>query len=195
MDDEDRRTMIKRSKFSYRAFADGHFEDFNKTKNYTEWQDLKESGDLYNWANYYNDRHVLEFQSKLAMDPASDPYREADGSILYPPFTQSDFLFVPTRYTDIFEKAATLHAKHDIFLEVAVNKIVDIVVQETNATTRNVDLCTDWWRRRGKDLFMDLCYNRTKDGNFKYGFIHPFKLHFHGYEHWAKGYDKMNDCV
>ncbi len=126
------------------------------------------------------------------MDPESDPYRESDGSILFPPFAQADFMFVPTRYADEFEKAARLHAKYDIFLEVAYSKIIDMLVQKTNATTRDLDLCTIWARVRGNDQFMHMCYDQAKDKNFKYGFIHPYKLFIHGYKQWASTYDWMN---
>ena len=146
------------------------------------------SGILFDWWHYKRNSGVLSAQGKLAMDPDSDPFRETDNSILFPTFAQADFLFVPTRYADAFEKAATLHAKYDVFLEVAVNKIVDMVIQETNATTRNFALCTTWVRReRGREKMMREC----KERNQIYGLIHPFKIFTQGFRIWASTYDLM----
>ena len=78
----------------------------------------------------------------MAKDPASAKYRQGDGSLLFPSYSQSDFLFVPTKYSGEFAEAASLHLKHGVFLECVIPKIPDIIHQQTNAEVRVVKLCT-----------------------------------------------------
>ena len=123
------------------------------------------------------------------MDPGMAPYLEGDGSILYTPFTQSDFLYIPTKYAHDFEKAALLHAKYDVFLEVALSKIVDMIMQTTDAKSRNVRICTSWLPKRGRDKMINECKNYKKS----IGFIHPWKILRQGYKRWAETYDMLNE--
>ena len=119
------------------------------------------------------------------MDTESKAFREDDGSVLFPPFVQADFLFVPTKYADAFANAAKLHLKHTVFLECAYNTVVGMTKMKTNATSRSVDLCTTWFPRRGDNRHMHDC----KAGKNNYGFIHPWKLGAQGYSHWSETYD------
>ena len=109
------------------------------------------------------------------------------------PIVYPDFLFIPTKYADAFAKAATLHIKHGVSLEVAYSKIVDLIVRgssddDSGATVHNMDLCTTWFLRRGSDKMMRMdCYSTEKN----FGFIHPFKISQQGFSHWSSTYDKM----
>ena len=135
---------------------------------------------------------VLPQQLSLTKDSAMDKYREKDGSVLYPYFVQGDMLYVPTKYTDSFVEAATLHGKHDVFLEVAFPKIIDMVFLGSNYTTDDVNLCTEWKRRiRGSDRFL---YNCMRDQR-NFGFIHPYKIFKHGFAQWSKHYDWLQTSL
>lgn len=180
---------ITKSECAYRAFPDGHFEDFGKTQKFDSFQALLTSKTLVGWWHYFKNPTVLAAQGKLAMDPEMAPYLEGDGSVLYTPLTQADFLYVPTKYARDFEKAASLHAKYDIFLEVALSKIVDMIMQTTDAKSRNVPLCTSWLPKRGTDKIMHECKSYKKS----FGFLHPWKIHSHGYKHWGETYDWLNE--
>lgn len=121
------------------------------------------------------------------MDPASQPYREEDGSILFSPYAQSDFLFVPTKYTDEFVNAAELHLNHGIWIENAYSTIVDMVRRKTSGNSHAVNLCTDFTPTRGTEIAMANCLNSDKN----YGFIHPYKLNNAGFKKWSQTYNLM----
>lgn len=179
-----------RNQTAYRIFADGHVENFDKTANATDVILYRKRGYLDNWWCYKHVPNVLNGQAQLAMDPESDPYREEDGSILFTPYTQADFLFMPTKYTDQFAKAAALHSKYEVHIEVAYSKIVDIITQKgTNVTARNVQLGTSWLGNYRDDYRF---INRVLNEKRNYGFIHPYKIFRHGYEDWGKRFDMIH---
>ena len=142
--------------------------------------------------NFYDGRHHLGkqycsgAQVKMAKDPASAKYRQGDGSLLFPSYSQSDFLFVPTKYSGEFAEAASLHLKHRVFLECAIPKIVDIIRQQTNAEVRVVKLCTAWTRKRGKPEMIDAkCKPKGK-----FGIAHPMKISG-GLERFSEQMDRI----
>ena len=99
---------------SYRIFQDGHFEPKGKSKtfqSFNEWE--KWSG--CKWDHSKKD-YCSGGQVRMAADHSLDidKLREPDGSILFPGFGQSDFMFVPTHLANIFEEAANPHLKHGI---------------------------------------------------------------------------------
>ena len=104
-------------------------------------------------------------------------YREEVGSLLFPKYqyTQADFLFVPTRFSEEFAEAADLHLQHGVYLECAVPKIIDMVRQQSKgeAQVRVVELCTCRGGRRGRPALMinDICKPHGK-----FGIAHPVKI-------------------
>jgi hypothetical protein len=106
------------------------------------------------------------------MDPESDKYREPDGAILFPSYTQSDFLYVPTNLADEYAEISKLVLKHNIYIECGFGTIVDQLRERANATVRIVPLCTSWNRRRGEVPMLSSCVHNPKN----YGIFHPFKM-------------------
>ena len=112
----------------------------------------------------------------MIQDPDMVKYQEEDGSHLFPAYVQADFLFVPTKYSDEFAEAARLHLKYSVFLECAMPKIVDMVVQQTSAEVpRLVRLCTWWSGKRGHPDMYTKCL-----GQGAIGTMHPQKMSFYG---------------
>jgi len=79
-------------------------------------------------------------QTELARDPASAIYREKDGSVLFSPRVQADFMFVPTKYAGHFARASELHLKHRIWIECAFGTVVDMVRRQADASVSVVNL-------------------------------------------------------
>jgi len=162
------------TRMSYRLWPNGTFADFNKTL-------FGESiGTLIKGVpNFYNKWGMLHRgicsggQIRMAKDPDSAKYREEDGSLLFPSYTQADFLLVPTKYSELFAEAARLHLKHGIYLECSLPKIVDMIRQQTtSAGVRVVKLCTSWAGRRGKPgMSRTVCRPRGEAG-----IVHPMKI-------------------
>jgi hypothetical protein len=126
---------------------------------------------------------------KLATDPRSKPYRESDDdSLLVNGYTQSDFLYVPTKIADEWSTVAKLFLDSGVYLECSGGPIVDIVRRIANGTIplRVVDLCTTWGGKRGKFPMAVLCKQR------KYaGLIHPIKMGY-GLEEWDRAFDLVS---
>lgn len=171
--------------FAYRIFPDGHLENFDKTAKFPDIGTLYRDLPLIQWFHTLAE-YGGKGQTRLAMDPASQPYREKDGSILFSPYAQSDFLFMPTKYADEFANAAQLHLKHGIWIESAYSTVVDMVRRKTGGKSHTVNLCTHW-ERRGTESAMAECINSEKN----YGFIHPYKLSNAGFRKWSETYDLM----
>lgn len=172
-------------KSSYRIFPDGHLEDFRKTKSFNSINELVDGVPLHKW-DHYTRKYCGIGQTELAKDPDSARYREEDGSILFPPYSQADFMFVPTEHAEEFAMAAELHLKHGIWIECAFNTITDMVRRQTNVTVRSTRLCTDWEKKRGTGIAIAKCRN---DGERNYGFIHPYKIGGNGYKGYSRTYD------
>jgi hypothetical protein len=166
------------ARLSYRLFPNGTYADYNKTI-YSENMDTLFANITYFYNNWemLKRRECAGAQVKLAADPAVTKYREEDGSLLFPKYTQADFLFVPTRFSEEFAEAADLHLKHGVYLECAVPKIVDMIRQqskrEDEVQVRVVELCTCWGGRRARPASMinDLCKHHGK-----IGIAHPVKI-------------------
>ena len=172
-------------KSSYRIFPDGHLEDFRKTKSFNSINELVDGVPLEKW-DHYTQPFCGIGQTELAKDPDSARYREEDGSILFPPFAQADFMFVPTEHAEEFAMAAELHLKHGIWIECAFNTITDMVRRQTNVTVRSTHLCTEFGEDRGTGIAIAKCRN---DGERNYGFIHPYKIGGNGYKGYSRTYD------
>jgi hypothetical protein len=113
-------------------------------------------------------------QRRFAMDPRSEKYREPDGSILVPSYTQADFMYVPTKLADDFAGIAKLLLEHKIYLECNFGIIVDQLQQRSNATVRVVPLCTSWDGKRGKLPMLQKCIHGKPKKH--YGVYHPYKM-------------------
>ena len=94
--------------------------------------------------------------------------------MIFPSFTQADFLFIPTKYADTFSLASRLHAKHGIWLEIAIPKIIDMIRQKYKGVrTRTLKLCTSFEHKRKYPFrLMDYC-NGYK---VVIGGLHPAKI-------------------
>ena len=122
---------------SYRIYPDGHLEDFLKTTTYSSIKELYHGVPLHSGDNIPEKNCGLA-QTELAKDPDSAIYREEDGSILFSPFLQVDFMFVPTKYADEFARAADLHLKHGIRVECAFSTVIDMVLRRAGASSRSL---------------------------------------------------------
>jgi hypothetical protein len=107
------------------------------------------------------------------MDPESEKYREPDGAILFPPFTQADFLYVPTYLADEYAEISKLVLKYNIWIECGFGTVVDQLRERANATVRIVPLCTSWGGKRGKVSMLSMCIQNNQKN---YGIFHPFKM-------------------
>jgi len=175
------------NKCSYRIFPDGHLEDLRNQNSYDSIQELNEGVRLNPWTHWTAD-YCGGGQTSLAKDPESARYREDDGSILFLPFVQADFMFVPTKYAHEFAMAAELHLKHRIWIECAFNTITDMVRRKTDAKIRSTKLCSEWSESlRGTDKAIWKC----GQGDNKYAFVHPFKTGTNGYKKFSKTYNKL----
>ncbi|KAL7551578.1 hypothetical protein ACHAWF_014761 [Thalassiosira exigua] len=176
----------------YRAFPDGHTETANKSTVFESFDAMFEwYVKSYGMWNHFNTGYCGRGQMKLAADSASDTYRESDGSILYPFFEQSDFAYIPTKYTDEFAKAADLHMKHGIFIECAFPKIWDMLLKKTDAKIREVELCTSWGGDRNSKEMVDRC---EMSSDSPMGFIHPFKIST-GYREFSEVFDRVQTAM
>lgn len=185
----------KANELSYRIFPNGTFADFNKT---VFGDDINTLWD--NVPNFYHrwglvrqpycagSKRTRKGNTALANDTDSAKYQEDDGSMLFPSFTQADFLFVPTKYSEEFAEAARLHLKHQVFLECALPQIVDMVQQQTNAPdVRVVKLCTTFHKIRGLEFMASSKCNN--EGII--GVVHPLKLNTVGYNAFEREMDSF----
>jgi hypothetical protein len=126
----------------------------------------------------------------MASDPSVEveKLREPDGSILFPGFGPSDFMFVPTSLADVFDAAASPHLKHSIWIESAFPKVLDILLQQPQTQHRIIDLCTDWDYKttRGTGASVKMCI----DSPVRAGIVHPFKIS-NGLEDYSMMYDSV----
>jgi len=163
--------------YAYRLFPNGTFADFNKTI-FGSSHDALVDGVPNFYARWKTLGECSRSQIPMVKDPMSARYREYDGSILFPSYTQADFLFVPTKYAEEFAQAARLHLKYEVHLECSLAKIVDMIRQQTGAGVRQVNLCTTWGGKRGQPTMLQVC-RKQKRKNPKIGVItvvHPIKL-------------------
>jgi len=175
----------------YRMYPNGTVSSFDNSLSFGSFQDLYAKVPLIPWGKYLQ-RYCNGAQMLLTKDPESAKFREKDGSMLFLSYTQADFLFVPTKYADLFAEAAELHSKHDVFLECAMSKIVDIVRQQANeqVNVRLVKLCTNFKGIRGKLSMIPSC--QTHNGiQQSFGIVHPIKMNIYGY----KGMDRIMDEI
>lgn len=91
-----------------------------------------------------------------------------------------------TSLADAYQEAAQIMVDHKVFLECAFPKIIDMLRQRANATTRSVNLCTNFRRYRGTVTMIDLCGDKSP-----MGVVHPFKMGVHGYQNWTRAFDWM----
>ena len=169
---------------TYRMFKDGRF--YYRKKMFPNL-DTFFGSDVYKiddtWVHH---THALPEHLKLTKDTAMDKYRENDGSVLFPGRGRADIMYVPTKYTDAFAEAAALHGKYNVFLEVAVIKIIDMIFRGSNYTVHELPICQSTSEKTsGTYIFFRGCI----DDQRSYGFIHPFKLGKNTYVNWSTAYD------
>ena len=177
------------NKFSYRIFPNSTVCAYNKTQCHPTVNDLYKKLPLYHWG-MTTKGYCSKAQQSLAQDKEMFPYHEADGSLLFSSFTQSDFIHIPIQYADEFSKLASLFLKHGVIHECAWGTIVDLIRKKLKATVRLTMLCTSWGpKRRGKKGLIERCMRDRVD----YGVFHPYKI---GYEeNGYQGYDWAMDLV
>ena len=175
----------KAKRRSYRIFADGHTETFDKFRSFGSLDEMYSKYLNTDWKHTPRG-HCGGGQTELARDPASTIFREEDGSILFSAHVQADFMFVPTKYAEQFARAAELHLKHRIWIECAFGTVVDMVRQQTDASVRLVNMCTDWTDKRGTDEIIGKCV----ENKAPMAFIHPVKIS-NGYKHFSEVYATM----
>ncbi len=160
------------NKFSYRILT---VFDFLKTQCHPTVVKLYRSLPLEPWG-LTTRGYCSAAQQSLARDEESFPYHAEDGSLLSSSFTQSDFLFIPTKHPEEFAKLASLFLKYRVIHKCAWGTIVDMLRQKQNATVRLTYLCTSWGpKRRGKRPLIERCMR----DRVNYGVFHPYKI---GYE-------------
>ena len=177
------------NKFSYRIFPNGTVCAYNKTQCHPTVNHLYNKLPLTPWG-MTKKSYCGGAQQSLAKDKEMVPYYEADGSLLFSSYTQSDFINIPIKYADEFSKLASLFLKHGVIHECAWGTIVDLIRKKLKAKVRVTMLCTSWGgRKRGKKGLIEKCMSDRVD----YGFFHPYKL---GYkENGYLGYDWAMDLV
>jgi len=176
---------IAANELAYRIFPDGHTESFDKTKSFPDIKDMYENLPLQQWP-WIPSRNCGLGQTDMAKDEESAEYREEDGSLLFSSHTQADFMYMPTKYSDEFNKAGTLHLDHGVFIECSYGKIVDMIQRKTDAKVRITSLCTNWvGGQRGTDDAMRIC---MKD-KANHGFMHPYKITRRGYKSFSNMMD------
>ena len=170
---------------SYRMFSDGRVETIDKKRQFDSFAEMHSTVPLRKWP-HYNHPHCTGGQQELTRDPESLRYHEEDGSMLFLPFMQSDFMFVPLACVDEFTEAAELHLRHNIFIECAFPKVVDMVQRKTNVAVRPLNLCTEWnnMTKRGSPEMIESCMSVSAT----FGLVHPFKMSA-GYKAYAEMFD------
>jgi Protein of unknown function, DUF288. len=171
----------------YRMYPNGTVSSFDNTLSFDSFREFYAKVPSSKW-NMYLQGYCSGAQMNLAKDPESAKFLENDGSMLFPSYTQADFLLVPTKYADLYMEAAKLHSKNNVFLECALPKIVDMVRQQATSekvTMRVVKLCTTFYGKRGKPSMIQWCQSRTHNNDTTlqtFGVLHPIKLNKSGYK-------------
>jgi hypothetical protein len=161
------------SLYSYRIYPNGTYANHNGTGLFSSLRDMDSK--LERWPQRSRDV-CAPGQRRFAMDPRSEKYREPDGSILFPSYTQADFLYVPTKLADDFSGIAKLLLEHNIWIECNFGKIVDELRHRANGTVRVVPLCTtSFKRRRGTRGTISMLKNCMQPKGH-HGVYHPYKM-------------------
>lgn len=175
---------------SYRMHPNGSVSTYDNLLSFKSFRDLYNNVLVKNWGMYLK-AYCSGAQMMLTKDPESAKFLEKDGSMVFPSYSQADFLLVPTKYADFYTEAAKLHSKNNVFLECAMPKIVDMIRQQATTTTdekvtvRVVKLCTTFHGKRGKPSMIQWCQSRRngKDNTKQtFGILHPIKLNTIGYK-------------
>jgi hypothetical protein len=175
----------------YRMYPNGTVSSFDNSLSFGSFRDLYSQVPLIPFGIYLQG-YCSGAQMKLTQDPESAKFLEQDGSMLFLSYTQADFLLVPTKYADLYAKAAELHSKHNVFLECAMSKIVDMVRQQADekVNIRLVKLCTSFIGHRGKASMIPWCKTRNNQEQ-SFGVVHPIKMNSYGY----KDLDRIMDEI
>ena len=85
-----------------------------------------------------------------------------------------------------FTEAAELHLKHNIFIECAFPKVVDMIQRKTKVAVCPLNLCTEWnnMTKRGSPEMIESCMSVSAN----FGLVHPFKMSA-GYKAYAEMFD------
>jgi hypothetical protein len=175
----------------YRMYPNGTVSSFDNSLSFGSFRDLYSKVPLTQWGMYLQ-TYCTGAQMELTKDPESARFLEQDGSMLFLSYTQADFLFVPTKYADLYAKAAELHSKNNVFLECAMSKIVDMVRQQANenVNVRLVKLCTNFRAHRGKPSMIPWCKTHNNQEQ-TFGIVHPIKMNSGGF----KDVDRIMDEI
>ena len=102
---------------SFRAFPDGHVESFKKEPGslFVNVSEFYEHATVQ-WGHFVQP-YCAPALVNFAKDPHSQQYRDSDGSSLFTGQAQSDFMFVPLEFAELFAEAAELLLQYGIFIE------------------------------------------------------------------------------
>lgn len=179
------------NKVSYRMYPNGTCSNLDKTKFFDSFAELYHGQPLMPWNEYLRKR-CAGGQQKLAMDSFANKYREDDTSIIFPSYTQADFLFVPTKFAEAYADAHQLIKTHGIWLECGLPSIVQMIrTQSKDVDVRIVQLCTNWSRHRGKASMIKWCKAHSTTARQEFGVLHPVKL---SGQHYFQ-YSNMMDAI
>ena len=139
---------------------------------------------LDKWGMRVAGDRCMNGQYAMTKDPDAEKFYEYDDDddenkenpyMLFPSYTQADFLYVPFTYANLFAEMETLLEKHGVWIECGFPTIVDQILTRypETAKTHVVPLCTAWNSRRKKPLMVEYCINQK--GSDYYGVYHPLK--------------------
>ena len=171
---------------SYKIHGNGSlFSLLDSNQTFTDFEQFKKSLiRMAKWPHYWR---CLDGQLSVVKNSNSSKYREPDGSVLFSPFVQADFLYVPIQLAPEFAQAARLHLqKPPVFLECSVPTVVDMVRRTTNASVTTLNLCSKFGSvHRGTPTMIVECIRDETLGkdSRNVGVFHPYKLS-RGLEDW-----------
>ncbi len=173
------------------AMADNEivYSDPRSGNNFTSWHDLRDNITKWKWWGF---KLCIPRAAKMLQseEVSLQQYHDNDGALYFPGFWQADSLYVPTVLARDFEKAARLHAKHEVFLECALPNIVYWAMwrgsHPSSKPLLNASLCTTFKSNvRGTRTMLEACREEIPNGM---GAYHPYKLS-QGEEAWKEAFD------
>jgi hypothetical protein len=193
-------TMKQRSYRIYPRNTTHPFTDINGQHPSMNYKQLQDDA-LDDWPmRTMKDGRCMVGQYKLSQDPLAEPYYEFDKSsdsshrqfMLFPSYTQADFLYVPMRYAKPFHTIANLHNNHGIWIECSISSVVYQLsrLYRNDISVSVVPLCTEWdAKKRGKSIMIEQCLEAS--GNQFHGFFHPIKPSLN-IDEWERLFDIIN---
>ena len=166
-------------------FSDGRVETIDKKRQFDPFTEMHSTVPLRKWP-HYNHPHCTGGQQEMTRDPESLKYHEEDGSMLFLPFMQSDFMFVPTACVDEIHRGCRTSSEAQHFHRVRVSQSCGHDSEKNNVAVRPINLCTEWnnMTKRGSSEMIESCMSVSAN----FGLVHPFKMSA-GYKSYAEMLD------